>query len=178
VSSGSESRLSAREGSGITTCPTSPDPASPMGGLRLFHVSHGSRLRLVGGLRCRHVSHGSGLASRLGRFPVPPCVPWLWILPPFSRGLQRCYVSRGSGSCLPPQEGSNATMCPAAPDPTSLLRRVWRCHVSHDSGSCLPAREGSNVAMYPTAPDTASLLGRAPALPHVLRLYVGHRHQE
>jgi hypothetical protein len=97
-------------------------------------------------------------ASLFGRAPALPRVPRLWILPPCSVGLLRCHVSRGSGSCLPTQEGSDTAMCPAALDPTSLLRRapmlpcvprlrilppclrgLRRCHVSYGSGSYLPA---------------------------------------
>jgi hypothetical protein len=52
-----------------------------------------------------------------------PRVPWLLTLPPCSGGLRRYHVPRGSGPCLPAQEGSGAAMCPAAPDPASLLER-------------------------------------------------------
>jgi hypothetical protein len=39
-------------------------------------------------------------ASLLGRAPALSRVPRLWILPPYSRGLQCCHVYHGSGSCL------------------------------------------------------------------------------
>jgi hypothetical protein len=64
------------------------------------------------GLRCYHVSRDSGPylptkadtgaamcpsapdpASQLRRDPTLPCVPRLQILPPYSGGLRRCYVS-------------------------------------------------------------------------------------
>jgi hypothetical protein len=72
-----------------------------------------------------------------------------------------CHMPCGSGPCLPTKAGSNATTCPSAPDPASLLRRapalprvpqLWTpppcsgglrcCYVSLGSGPCLPAREG------------------------------------
>jgi hypothetical protein len=64
-------------------------------------------------------------------------VQWFQILPPCSRGLRRCYVSRGSGPRLPAREGSGAATCTIAPDPTSRLgrapmpSRVPRHSVSH-----------------------------------------------
>jgi hypothetical protein len=81
VSHGSRPRLPARESSGATTCLIAPDPASlwraegdPMlphvtrlrtlppylGGLRCYHVPHGSETYLPareGGVRCCHISH-------------------------------------------------------------------------------------------------------------------------
>jgi hypothetical protein len=147
---------------------------------------------------CLPVREGSGTAtchvaldptSLLGRAPMLPHVPRLWILPPCSGGLQRCHMSCCSGSCLPTREGTGAATCPATIDPASLLgraptlpcvTRLWIlppcsgglrcCHVSRDSGSCLPTQEGSGTATCPAAPDLASLLERALALPHVLRL--------
>jgi hypothetical protein len=77
VPRGFGSCLSAREGSGVATCPAAPDPA-----------------------------------SLLGRALALPHVPRLWILPPCSRGLQRCHVSHGTGPRLPAWEGSSAVMCP------------------------------------------------------------------
>jgi hypothetical protein len=49
--------------------------------------------------------------------------------------------------------------------------------VSYGSGPRLPAEVGSDVAMCPMAPDLASRLGRAPALPRVPWLPVGHGFQ-
>jgi hypothetical protein len=119
---------------------------------------------------------------------VLPRVPRLRILPPCSGELRRCHVSRGSGSCLPPQEGSDAAMCPTASDPSSLLKRapelpcvpwlwilppcsgeLWCYHMSCGSGSFLPTREGTGIATCPVAPNPASLLTRAPTLPRIPR---------
>jgi hypothetical protein len=210
--------LSPRQGRGTTTFPTMSDPASLLeralallrvprfwilspcsGGLRRCHVSHGSG-------SCLPAWEGSGAttcpaapnpASLLKRVLVLPHIPRLWILPPCSGGLRRCHASRGSGSCLPTQEGSGAATRPTAPDPASLLRRAlvlphipWlrilplyskglRCyHMSRGSGSCLPARVGSGAAMCSMALDPTSLLRRAPVLPcvpryHTLPPYLG-----
>jgi hypothetical protein len=76
--------------------------------------------------------------------------------------------------------------CPAAPNLTSLTKRVpvlprvpqfqtlppcrggHRCyHVSRGSGSLLPTEKGSSVAMCPIALDLASPLRRALMLPPV-----------
>jgi hypothetical protein len=108
-----------------------------------------------------------------------------------------CHMPYNAGSCLPAREGFGVVTCPTALDPASILRsapmlpcvsRLWilppcsgglrRCHVSRGSRSCLPAREGSVATTCPTAPDPASLLKRAPTLPHVPRLSVGHIPQE
>jgi hypothetical protein len=62
--------------------------------------------------------------SLLGRAPMLPRVPWLWILPPCLGGLWRCHMSCCSRSCLPTQEGTGAAMCPATLDPASLLGRA------------------------------------------------------
>jgi hypothetical protein len=70
--------------------------------------------------------------------------------------------------------GRRIATCPTVPNPASCSGGLRHCHVSHDFGCCLPAREGSNAAMYPMALDPASLLGRAPVLPHVLRLQILH----
>jgi hypothetical protein len=92
-------------------------------------------------------------ASQLGSAPTLPCVSWLWILPPCSRGLWRCHMSSSSGSRLPVWKGSGTATCPAALDPASLLERAlvlsripWLC--------ILP------------------LFGRAPALPRVSRRWI------
>jgi hypothetical protein len=82
----------------------------------------------------------------------------------YSGGFRRCHLSNGSGSYLPTREGSDTVTCPAAPDPTFLLRRapalphvlrlrilpfysggLRRCHVSLDTRPLLPAQEGSDV---------------------------------
>jgi hypothetical protein len=135
----------AREGSGAATCPTTSDPVSLLrgastlpcvsrlrippsclGGLWRYHMSCGSE-------SCLPTQEGSGAAtcptapdpaSLLMRALVLPHIPWLQILPPYSKGLRRCHMSRGSGSCLPAQVGSGAAMCPMALDPTSLLGRA------------------------------------------------------
>jgi hypothetical protein len=79
-----------------------------------------------------------------------------------------------------------ATMYPAAPSLTSLLRwaptlpcvtRLWisppyrgglqRCHVSCSSRSHLPIEESSDATTCPTALDPSSLRGRALALPRI-----------
>jgi hypothetical protein len=54
---------------------------------------------------------------------VLPHVLQHWIMPPYSGGLHRYHVSHGFGSCLCAREGSDAVMCLAALDPTSLLER-------------------------------------------------------
>jgi hypothetical protein len=78
--------LPARVGSGATTCPTAPDPAS-----LLVWAS------------------------------APPHVLWPWTLPPCWGGLRCCHISYGPGTCFPAGVVSGATMCPATPDPASLL---------------------------------------------------------
>jgi hypothetical protein len=91
-------------------------------------------------------------ASLLERALMLPLISRLWILPPYSRGLQHSHVSSGSESYLPAREGSDAAMCPTAPDPASLLGRAlvlphdpwhrtpppylggfWLCHTSYGS---------------------------------------------
>jgi hypothetical protein len=127
--------LPAWEGSGAATCSTAPDHASLLG--RAPTLPRAPRLRILplcsGGLWCCHVSYGSGsyLPTREGsgaatcpaaldpaslheRALTLPRVPRLRILPPCSRGLQRCHVSHGTGPRLPAWEGSSAVMCPAA----------------------------------------------------------------
>jgi hypothetical protein len=93
-----------------------------------------------------------------------PHVPWLWTLPPCSRGLRCCHMSHGSGPRLPAWEGSGAATYRMALDPASLLERAlvlpcaprlrtWPpysgglrcCHVPHSSGPRLPARGGSGA---------------------------------
>jgi hypothetical protein len=213
----SGSRLPAREGSSAATCPATPDPASLLG--RVPVLPRAPRLRTPppcsGGLRCSHVPRssgpclpareGSGVAtcpaapdpSLLRRAPALPRAPRLRIPRPCLGGLRRCHMSRSSGACLPDREGSGAAMCPAAPDPASLLGRdlalprapqLWtprpysvglqRCHVSRNSRPCLPAREGSDAATCPMAPDPAFLFGRAPTQPRVPWLSAGDGPQE
>jgi hypothetical protein len=63
-------------------------------------------------------------ASQHGRALVLPRVPQLRTLPPSSGGLWCCYVSHGSRSRLPMQEGSGATMCPMA------LSGLWAMRIN------------------------------------------------
>jgi hypothetical protein len=44
-------------------------------------------------------------------------------LPSSQGGLRRCHVSSDFGPRLPDREGSGVTLCPEAPDPTSLIGR-------------------------------------------------------
>jgi hypothetical protein len=122
-----------------------------------------------------------------------PCALQLRTLPP-CRGRPQCYhMPHGSRPRLPAQEGSGATRCYTALDPTSLLRMglvlpyvtwlwtpppysrgLWCYHVSHGFRACLPARAGSGATMCPTALDPASLLRTALALSRVVRPSEGH----
>jgi hypothetical protein len=77
--------------------------------------------------------------SLLRRAPVLPCVPHLQ-------------------SHFPTEEGSNATMCPAALDPPPCCGGLRRCHVSCSS-------------------RPAFLLGRTLVLPRVSRLSEGREPQ-
>jgi hypothetical protein len=111
--------------------------------------------------------------------------------PPSWGGLRRCHVSYGSGRRLSVEVGSDAVTCLMAwlRWAPVLPRVIWlrtsspdwgglrRCHVSYDSETRLPAEVGSGAATCPVAPDLTSRLGRAPALPRVPRLLMGHRFQ-
>jgi hypothetical protein len=107
------------------------------------------------------------------------------------RGFTCCHVSYSSGPHLPVKVGSDATMCPVAPDLASLSRwapmlpcvpqlhtspprcdGLWCCHMARCSGPHLPIKESFSTATCPTVPDTASLWGRVLALPHVSWLSV------
>jgi hypothetical protein len=90
-------------------------------------------------------------ASLLGRAPALPRVPWLWTLPPCSRGLQCCHVSHDSGSCLPIWEGSDAATCHVAPNPASMLRRASVLSHTPWYRPQLSTQEGSGAATCPTA---------------------------
>jgi hypothetical protein len=120
-----KSRLPAREGSGVVTCPTAPDLASLL--WRALALSCALPLQILplclGGLRRCHVSCGMGPhlsaregfdvvmcvealdpASLLKRALVLLCVSWLWTLPPYLRGLHRCHMSPWLQN-LPPCSG-------------------------------------------------------------------------
>jgi hypothetical protein len=60
-------------------------------------------------------------ASQLGWASVLTRVLRHQRLPPSWGGLRRRHVSCHPEPCLPAGVGSGAAMCPAAPDPTSLL---------------------------------------------------------
>jgi hypothetical protein len=57
-------------------------------------------------------------------YHVLPHVPQRRTLPPCRGGLWCHHMSCGSRPHHPVEDGSGATMCPAAPDPTTLLRRA------------------------------------------------------
>jgi hypothetical protein len=127
--------LPAQEGSDVVTCPTAQDPASLLGRAPRCHVSHG-----LGS--CLPAREGSGAVtcptaldptSLLEMASVLPCVPWLWILPPYLGGFRRCHVSRGSGSCLHAQEGFGAVTYPMVPVPALYSGGLRCCHTSHNS---------------------------------------------
>jgi hypothetical protein len=102
-----QTHVPAREGSSATTCRTTSDPASLLG--RALVLTCVTQLWTLppysGGFWCCHRPHGSGpcLPARegssaakchtalnpaflFGRAPVLPRAPWLWTLPPCSRG--------------------------------------------------------------------------------------------
>jgi hypothetical protein len=124
-----------REGSGVATCPEAPGP--PPGG---------------GGLRCFHVSHGSRPASQCKRALVSPCAPWHWVRHPAGKGsgvttcheapnpplgaggLWHCHVPCGS---QPPRH--------ACAFPRRLtLGSSWP-HQAHRAGSALNAYRTSHT---------------------------------
>jgi hypothetical protein len=139
---------------------------------------------------------GSQPLPRWARGPLSvPCKPGTptYTLKSKTRNNTYCHMPRSSGPCLAAREGSSAATCSVASDPASMLGRVpvlscvpwlWtlppcleglqRCHVPCGFGSCLPAQEGSGAATCPATSDPASLLGRAPTLPCVPRLSMGH----
>jgi hypothetical protein len=80
MSHGSRPRLPAHEDSGATTCRTALDPASLLGRAPVFSTCHTAL----------------GPVSLLRRAPALPRVPRLRTLPPCSRGLRRCHMSRDS----------------------------------------------------------------------------------
>jgi hypothetical protein len=150
----SHTGLSPRQVRRTVTCPTVSYPASLL--RRAPTLSRVPRLRILppcsGGLRRCHVSHGLGSClparegsgavtcptaldptSLLKRASVLPCVPWLWILPPYLGGFQCCHVSRGSGSCLHAQEGFGAVTYPMVPAPALYSGGFRCCHTSHSS---------------------------------------------
>jgi hypothetical protein len=116
VSHGARPCLSAREGSGIATCPTMPDPASRHGRALVSPCvpwRHTPPLD-TGGLRRRHVSHSARprLLAREGS--GSPCVLW----------HQTRHLVRKS---------SDITMCHMAPDPPPGAGGLWHRHVPHGS---------------------------------------------
>jgi hypothetical protein len=117
VSYGFKFYLPTQEGSSVTTCHMTSDPASMLRRtLTLSRVpQHWTLPPCSGRLRRCHMSHDSGSylsaqksfgattcptalnpTSLLGRAPVLPCVPQHRTLPPYSGGLRCCHVSRGS----------------------------------------------------------------------------------
>jgi hypothetical protein len=79
-------------------------------------------------------------------------VQWFQILPPCSRGLRRCYMSRGSGPRLPAREGSGAATCTMAPNPASLLGRAPTPPRVPRHRTLPPYREGSGAVTRPLVP--------------------------
>jgi hypothetical protein len=79
---------------------------------------------------------------------------------------------------LPTGEGSGATTCPMAPDPTSLLGRALALPRVPRLRTPPPCWEGSDAATCLTALDPASLLERVLTLPRDPRLTEGHEPQE
>jgi hypothetical protein len=80
---------------------------------------------------------------------VLPHISWLRTPPPCEGGLQGCHAFRGPRPRLPAWEGSEAAMCPVAPDPASLLGGLRRCHASRDTRSKHPAWEGTRATAFP-----------------------------
>jgi hypothetical protein len=105
------------------------------------HVPHGSRPHLPAreGSRAATCRTAPNPASLLGRALMLPHVSQLQTPSPYSRGLQCCYMSHGSG-------------------PASLLGRAPTLSRAHGFGPRFPAREGSGAIMCPTTLDPASLL--------------------
>jgi hypothetical protein len=112
-------------------------------------------------------------ASLLRSASALPRVPRLWILPPCLRGLRRCHVSHGSGSCLPAREGSGAATCPTALITAYLFGRALTLPCVPQIQILPPAQEGSSAVTCPTASSLTSLLRRALTLPHVFAALCG-----
>jgi hypothetical protein len=115
--------LPAWEGFDAATCSAATDPASLLGRAPALPRAPRPQTRLLAreGSDAATWPMALDLASILGRPPTLPRAPWLRTLLPYSGGLRRCPVPRGSGPCFPTREGSGAATCPAAPDPASLL---------------------------------------------------------
>jgi hypothetical protein len=78
------------------------------------------------------------------------------------------------GHYLPTEEGSDATMCPTAPDSASLLRRALVSPCVPQLWTLPPYREGLRCCHASHSSKPASLLRRALVLPCVPRLSRGH----
>jgi hypothetical protein len=100
-----QTRLPKREGSGVTTCPTTPNPPPNVGGLWRHHVSCGVKPRLLTreGSSITTCPPASDPTSQHGTTLASPCVPW-------------------HQTHLPMKEGSGVAMCPMAPDPPPSQR--------------------------------------------------------
>jgi hypothetical protein len=139
----------AGTGSGVTAYPRGSRPAPGVG--ELWH---------------RHVPHSTGHATRQGKAPVSPRVPWLQTHLPVREGSGVATCHR---ACHPVGKGSGVTMCPTAPDPPLSVRGIWRRHMPRGTGPTtrqgmtpvsprvlwlqthLPVREGPGIATCPMA---------------------------
>jgi hypothetical protein len=133
------------------------------------------------------------LTSQLRWAPALPRVLWLQTSPLNWGGLRYYHVYYGSGPCFSTEVGSDAALCPMAPDLTSRLRwaleppcvlwlwtsppdwgGLWCCHVSCGSGSHLLTRAGSEAAMCPTAPCGPRVLSIKKSLAYMPMQQVTH----
>jgi hypothetical protein len=108
--------LPAWEGSDAATCSAATDPASLLGRAPALPLAPRPQTRLLAreGSDAATWPTALDLASILGRPPALPRAPWLRTLLPYSGGLRRCHVPRGSGPSLTAREGSNTATCPTA----------------------------------------------------------------
>jgi hypothetical protein len=108
--------LLAWEGSDAATCSAAMDPASLLGRAPALPRAPRPQTRLLAreGSDAATWPTALDLASILGRPPALPHAPWLRTLLPYSGGLWRCHVPRGSEPSLTAQEGSNTATCPTA----------------------------------------------------------------
>jgi hypothetical protein len=115
-------------------CPTAPDPPPYWGGLRRYHMSHGSGPYLP-------VREGSGTAT----CPTAPDPTSLL------GGLRRCHVSHSSGPRLSAGEGSDATTWPTTHwgSRTSRIKKITASPAAHLR---LARSIGTRACKFPRCP--------------------------
>jgi hypothetical protein len=110
---------------------------------------------------------------------VPPRAQLHQTLPLCQGGLRHCHVSSVSRPHLPAREGSGATTCIMALDPTSLLRRALEPPYGLRLRTLPPCREGFGTATHPTVPYgslASSIKKNLPGLPKQLGSHVSKAH--